>query len=284
MSYCPGSQSWLDWDHQSAGHLTRTLLKMKSLVVIPTYNEADNLGRIVAAIYDALPQTSVLVIDDASPDGTGKLADDLAARHPSLRVLHRGGKEGLGSAYIAGFRYALDHDYECVFAMDADFSHDPRYLPALLEAAGEADLVIGSRYVPGGRTPDWGISRRIISGFGNVYARNLLRLPIRDCTAGLKCYRRTVLEAFDLQAICLEGYAFQIETVYQAHCKGFRIAEVPIVFPDRKVGKSKMSRAIVSEAFTYVICRRVGGRAQGMRGACVRRAAQLGEQRHGSRA
>lgn len=164
---------------------------------------------------------------------------------------------------MAGFRYALEHDYDCVFEMDADFSHDPRYLPALLEATKQADLVIGSRYVPGGHTPDWGLSRRLISGFGNVFARTLLQLPVRDCTAGFKCYRRTVLEAFDLDMIRLEGYAFQIETVYQVHQKGLRIKEIPIVFPDRKVGRSKMSKAIVAEAFTYVIRRRLGGGAQG---------------------
>jgi len=223
------------------------------LVVIPTYNEAGNLHTIVAAIHDALPAAAVLIVDDASPDGTGRLADDLAARDPALAVLHRAGKQGLATAYVAGFRYALARDYDRVFAMDADFSHDPRYLPALLAATEDADLVIGSRYVPGGRTPDWGLSRRLISGFGNVFARTLLRLPVRDCTAGFKCYRRGVLEAFDLEAIRLEGYAFQIETVYQSVRKGFRIKEVPIDFPDRKVGKSKMSTAIVAEAFTYVI-------------------------------
>jgi len=235
----------------------------KPLVVIPTYNEVENLGAIVAAVYDALPQAAALIIDDASPDGTGRLGDELAARYPSLQVLHRPGKQGLGTAYVAGFRYALERDVDCVFEMDADFSHDPHYLPALLAATDDADLVIGSRYVPGGRTPDWGLSRRLISGFGNVFARTLLQLPVRDCTAGFKCYRRCVLEAFDLDAIRLEGYAFQIETVYQCVRKGFRIKEVPIVFPDRKVGTSKMSKAIVAEAFTYVIRRRLGGAAHG---------------------
>jgi dolichol-phosphate mannosyltransferase len=231
----------------------------KLLVVIPTYNEAGNLRTIVAAVYDALPEASILIVDDASPDGTGQLADTLAACYPSLAVLHRSGKQGLATAYVAGFRYALERDFDCVVAMDADFSHDPRYLPALLAATDQADLVIGSRYVPGGRTPDWGLARRLISGFGNVFARTLLRLPVRDCTAGFKCYRRCVLEALDLDAIHLEGYAFQIETVYQSVRKGFRIKEVPIVFPDRKVGTSKMSAAIVAEALTYVLGRR--GRA-----------------------
>jgi dolichol-phosphate mannosyltransferase len=225
----------------------------KPLVVIPTYNEAGNLRAIVAAVYDALPAASILIIDDASPDGTGQLADTLAACYPALAVLHRAGKQGLATAYVAGFRYALERDVDCVVAMDADFSHDPRYLPALLAATDHADLVIGSRYVPGGRTPDWGLSRRLISGCGNVFARTLLRLPVRDCTAGFKCYRRCVLEALDLEAIQLEGYAFQIETVYQSYRKGFRITEVPIVFPNRKVGTSKMSTAIVAEALTYVL-------------------------------
>jgi dolichol-phosphate mannosyltransferase len=225
----------------------------KVLVVIPTYNEAGNLRALVAAIHEALPQATVLIVDDASPDGTGQLADALAARYPWLEVLHRPGKQGLATAYVAGFGYALERDYDRVFAMDADLSHDPRYLALLFAAADESDLVIGSRYVPGGQTPDWGLSRRLISGCGNVLARTLLRLPVRDCTAGFKCYRRCVLEALALEAIHLEGYAFQIETVYQSYRKGFRIKEVPIVFRDRMVGRSKMSTAIVAEALTYVL-------------------------------
>lgn len=230
-----------------------------------------------------LPQATILIIDDSSPDGTGDLADSLAERYPdALRVVHRQGKQGLGTAYVAGFRYALERDFECVFEMDADFSHDPRYLPTLLAAAEEADLVIGSRYVPGGRTPDWGLSRRLISGFGNVYARTLLRLPVRDCTAGYKCYRRVVLESFDLDAIRLEGYAFQIETVYQAFRKGFRIKEVPITFPDRKLGTSKMSKAIVAEAFTYVLRRRLGGGARGVVPARASQVVGTDERPHGA--
>ncbi len=244
-------------------------LKANTLVVVPTYNESENLAAIVAAIYVALPDTALLIIDDGSPDGTGDLADGLRARYATLDVMHRQGKLGLGTAYVEGFRYALQHDYDIVFEMDADFSHDPRYLPDLLGAVANADLVIGSRYVPGGQTPDWGFSRRLISGFGNVFARTILRLPFRDCTAGFKCYRRAVVEAFDLDAIRLEGYAFQIETVYQAYRKGFRIVEVPIVFPDRKIGTSKMSRDIVAEAFTYVVRRRLGGGAHGGRRAPI---------------
>ena len=162
-------------------------------------------------------------------------------------MVHRAGKLGLGTATMAAMRYAIEDQYDFLVNMDADFSHHPRYLPALLAATEDADLVIGSRYVPGGRTPDWGLSRRLISGFGNVFARTLLRLPVRDCTAGFKCYRRCVLEAFALDAIRLEGYAFQIETVYQSVRKGFRIKEVPIVFPDRKVGRAPRA-AVLPEA------------------------------------
>src|SRR5579875_3580554 len=261
---CDGAGSACGKDSYGGG-----ALKAKPLVVVPTYNESENLTAIVEAIYDALPETAILIIDDASPDGTGALAESLRARYPTLRVLHRAGKLGLGTAYVEGFRYALKHDYDCVFEMDADFSHDPRYLPDLLAASAEADLVIGSRYVPGGRTPDWGLSRRLISGFGNIFARTLLRLPVRDCTAGFKCYRRSVIEAFDLDAIHLEGYAFQVETVYQAYRKGFRIKEVPIVFPDRKIGTSKMSKAIVAEAFIYAVRRSLGGGARGTRRASI---------------
>lgn len=229
----------------------------RPLVVIPTYNERENLENIVQAIREHLPQTGVLIIDDASPDGTGQLADALAARLGRIEVLHRPGKLGLGTAYVEGFRYALRHDFTCVFEMDADFSHDPRYLPDLLAATADYDLVIGSRYVAGGATPDWKPLRKLISGSGNVFARTVLSLPVKDCTAGYKCYRREVLAAFDLDRIHLQGYAFQIETIYQAHRAGFRIGEVPITFPDRRLGHSKMSQQIVAEAFTYVIRRRL---------------------------
>lgn len=230
---------------------------LRPLVVIPTYNERENLEAIVHAVREHLPAAAVLIIDDASPDGTGAIADALAQRLGGIHVLHRAGKLGLGTAYVEGFRFALAHDYTCVFEMDADFSHDPRHLPALLAAAERSDLVIGSRYVPGGATPDWRLIRRIISGGGNVFARALLRLPVRDCTAGFKCYRREVLAAMDLDRISLQGYAFQIETVYQTFRNGFRIAEVPITFPDRRLGRSKMSRQIVIEAFSYVVRRRL---------------------------
>lgn len=229
----------------------------RPLVVVPTYNESENLEALVTAIRAYLPAVELLIIDDASPDGTGALAETLAGRLGGIDVMHRPGKLGLGTAYVAGFRYALALDYSCVLEMDADFSHDPKYLPHLLAMAEHYDLVIGSRYVTGGAMPDSRFIRRFISGGGNVFARHALGLPARDCTAGFKCYRREVLEAFDLDRINLQGYAFQIETVYQAHQRGFRIGELPIVFPDRRLGCSKMSHQIVAEAFTYVVQRRL---------------------------
>lgn len=237
--------------------MTRAAVAQRPLVVIPTYNERDNIDAIVHAIREHLPQCSILIIDDASPDGTGRIADALAEHLGGIHVLHRSGKLGLGTAYIEGFRFALRGDYTCVFEMDADFSHDPRYLPDLLAAAERYDMVIGSRYVPGGSTPDWRLVRRLISGGGNIFARAVLWLPTKDCTAGYKCYRRSVIERLDLDRINLQGYAFQIETVYQAYSAGFTIGEVPIRFPDRRLGHSKMSQHIVIEAFTYVIRRRL---------------------------
>ncbi|MDB5074691.1 MAG: polyprenol monophosphomannose synthase [Chloroflexi bacterium] len=235
----------------------REPVALRPLVVVPTYNERENLEAIVRAIREQLPRVEILIIDDGSPDGTGDIAESLAASLGGIHVIHRPGKMGLGTAYVTGFRFALEHDYTCVFEMDADFSHDPRFLPDLLAAAERYDMVIGSRYVPGGATPDWKLIRRIISGGGNVFARTVLSLPIHDCTAGFKCYRRSVIAAFDLDRINLQGYAFQIETVYQAYKAGFSIGEVPIVFPDRRLGQSKMSRQIVAEAFTYVVKRRL---------------------------
>ena len=224
----------------------------RALVCLPTYDEVDNLAPMVEAILAAAPEVDVLVIDDASPDGTGPLADRIAAREPRVRVLHRAGKEGLGKAYLAGFAWALARDYGLVLEMDCDFSHDPRHLPALLAAAGEADLVLGSRYVPGGGTVHWGPLRRLISRGGSLYARLLLGLPIRDLTGGFKCFRREVLEAIDLGSVACRGYAFQIELTYRAFRKGFRVREVPIVFADRRVGQSKMSGSIVREAIWKV--------------------------------
>ena len=222
-------------------------------VILPTYNEAENLERLVAAIRDRLPEVSrVLVVDDNSPDGTGEIADRLAAEHPEVEVLHRARKQGLGPAYIAGFRQALAGGAELIVEMDADFSHDPAYLPQLLRAAEDADLVIGSRYVPGGGVTEWGPIRRFISRGGSAYARTALGLDVRDLTGGFKVIRREVLETIDLDAIDSLGYAFQVEVTYRAIRAGFRVVEIPIVFRDRREGSSKMTKAIVAEAMWRV--------------------------------
>ena len=222
-------------------------------VILPTYNEADNLERLVVAVRERLPADGrVLVVDDNSPDGTGGIADRLAAEHDDVEVLHRERKEGLGPAYIAGFRRALAGGAELVVEMDADFSHDPAYLPQLLRAAEDADLVIGSRYVPGGGVTDWGALRRFISRGGGAYARIALGLEVRDLTGGFKVIRREVLEVIELDTISSLGYAFQVEVTYRAIEAGFRVVEVPIVFRDRTRGASKMSKAIVAEAMWRV--------------------------------
>jgi dolichol-phosphate mannosyltransferase len=224
-----------------------------ALVCIPTYNERDNLEGIVQAVLAADSRTDVLVVDDNSPDRTGDLADALVAREPRVHVLHRERKEGLGRAYLAAFGWALQRPYAYVLEMDADFSHPPRYLPELLDRAeAGVDLVLGSRYVPGGGTVNWGWARRAISRGGSLYARAVLGLPVRDLTGGFKCFRRQVLESIDLAAVKSTGYAFQIELTYRTYRKGFRVEEVPIVFEDRRVGQSKMSRRIVVEALTMV--------------------------------
>jgi dolichol-phosphate mannosyltransferase len=224
----------------------------RAVVCLPTYNERENLDAIVTAILAAAPEVDVLVIDDRSPDGTGDLADAFAARDPRVKVLHRAGKQGLGKAYLAGFAWALERGYGLVLEMDADFSHDPRHLPALLAKAGEADLVLGSRYVPGGGTVNWGLGRRLLSRGGSLYARTILGVGIRDLTGGFKCFRREVLEAIDLPSVECSGYAFQIELTYRALRRGFTVAELPIVFADRRVGQSKMSKRIVLEAIRKV--------------------------------
>jgi dolichol-phosphate mannosyltransferase len=228
------------------------MTQARALVCLPTYEERDNLEPILRAILDAAPSVEVLVIDDNSPDGTGQLADAFAAREPRVHVLHRAGKEGLGRAYLAGFAWALERGYDLVLEMDADFSHDPRYLPALLARAADADLVLGSRYVPGGGTVNWGLGRKLISRGGSLYARTILGVRVRDLTGGFKCFRREVLEAIDLPSVQCSGYAFQIELTYRAIRRGFRVAELPIVFADRRVGQSKMSRRIVLEAIRKV--------------------------------
>jgi dolichol-phosphate mannosyltransferase len=223
------------------------------VVCLPTYNERENLEAMVSALGDVLPEGGrILVIDDDSPDGTGEIADRLAAERDDVDVLHRERKEGLGPAYLAGFRRALELSADLVAEMDCDFSHDPADLPRLVAAAEGADVVLGSRYAPGGGTRNWGLVRRLISRGGSLYAQVILGLGIRDLTGGFKVYRRAVLETIDLEAIHSRGYAFQIETTYRAQRAGFRVVEVPIVFVDREVGGSKMSRSIVLEAIWKV--------------------------------
>jgi dolichol-phosphate mannosyltransferase len=223
------------------------------VVCLPTYNERENLEAMVSALAEVLPDNGrILVIDDNSPDGTGEIADRLAGELDHVDVLHRARKEGLGPAYLDGFRRALELGAELVVEMDCDFSHDPADVPRLVAAAEDADLVLGSRYVPGGGTRNWGLLRRLISRGGSLYAQILLGLPIRDLTGGFKVYRRAVLETIDLDAIDSKGYAFQIEGTYRALRAGFRVVEVPIVFADREVGGSKMSRSIVLEAIWKV--------------------------------
>ncbi|HEX6925486.1 MAG TPA: polyprenol monophosphomannose synthase [Longimicrobiaceae bacterium] len=221
----------------------------RSLVIVPTYNERENLPRLVPMILAQDPSLEVLVVDDASPDGTGDLAEEMAEREPRLHVLHREGKLGLGTAYLAGFRWGLDRGYDYLFEMDADFSHDPAHLPEFLEAIEEADLVLGSRYLHGRVTVvNWPIGRLLLSYFANVYARVVTGLPLADATGGFKCFRREVLEALELERVESNGYAFQIEMSFRAWKKGFRIKEIPIMFVDRNIGESKMSKKIVREA------------------------------------
>lgn len=224
-----------------------------ALVIIPTYNERDNLGPITTAVLAADKRIDILVCDDNSPDGTGQLADELAAKEPRIKVLHREKKEGLGRAYLAAFRWALDRKYDFIIEMDADFSHDPKYLPKLIDTArDEADVAVGSRYIEGGGTVNWGIGRQVMSRGGSVYVRTVLGIDLHDCTAGFKCFNRRVLEGIGLEKVQSSGYGFQIELKYRALKKGFTIKEIPIVFEDRRVGQSKMSRKIFLEAIRMV--------------------------------
>lgn len=224
----------------------------KTVIIIPTYNERENLENIVSAIHSVVPHVHILVVDDNSPDGTGRIADELAENDERVHVLHRAGKAGLGKAYLAGFQWALGREYERIMEMDADFSHDPKYLPDMLSASEDADMVVGSRYVSGGGTRDWGLARRFISRGGGLYARTILGMKTQDLTAGFICYRRETLEAIDLEAVSSTGYVFQIELKYRVHKKGLTIVEVPIVFPDRVAGESKMTPDIAREAVTQV--------------------------------
>jgi len=224
-------------------------------IVLPTYNEVENLPGIARAILESVPDATLLVVDDRSPDGTGRLADELAAADPRLRVHHRPGKQGLGRAYLDGFRVALDGGARYVLQMDADWSHDPVALPGLIAPleAGEADLVIGSRYTKGGGVVDWGLARRFISRGGSLFARTVLRLSPHDLTGGFKAWRAETLAAIPFEGIHAGGYVFQIETTFRASRAGARIQEVPITFRDRRVGQSKMSRRIIAEALLVVL-------------------------------
>ena len=225
---------------------------LDTVICLPTYNEIENLPLMIAAISEVVPDVHILVIDDNSPDGTGAKADEIAAADERVHVLHRTAKEGLGKAYVAGFKWALERGYQRIMEMDCDFSHQPRYLPAFLAASETHDLVLGSRYIPGGGTDDWSWSRRFISKSGNTYARLILGLPQKDLTGGFKLFNRRVLEAIPLDEIMAGGYVFQIELTWRATRRGFTVAELPIEFPDRTRGTSKMNKAIVAEAMLNV--------------------------------
>lgn len=222
------------------------------LVVIPTYNEKENVREIARAVLAVCPQADLLFVDDNSPDGTGRMADEIAAADARVHVLHRQDKQGLGRAYVAGFKWALERQYQFVFEMDADFSHNPADIPRLLAAAQSADLALGSRYVGGIRVINWPLSRLVLSKGAAVYVRIITGMPFTDPTGGFKCYRRNVLEAIDLDRVTSNGYSFQIEMTHHAWTRGFRIADVPITFEERRSGMSKMSHAIVREALWMV--------------------------------
>jgi len=229
------------------------------LIVVPTYNERENVADVASRFLAALPVADLLFVDDNSPDGTGGVLDQIAQREPRVHVLHRPGKLGLGTAYLDGFRWGLARRYEYLFEMDADFSHDPRYLPGMLVLAeGGADVVVGSRYVDGGGTINWGFGRQAISRGGSLYARTVLGVPLRDLTSGFICWRRRALESINLGAVKSNGYSFQIEMKYRALAAGQSVVETPIVFVDRRVGQSKMSRAIFMEALLMVWKLRLG--------------------------
>lgn len=232
---------------------------MKTLIVIPTYNEIENIQRLITEIFQQVDSnTHVLVCDDNSPDGTGDLVDVMTEKNPRVHVIHRPKKMGLGTAYVAGFKYALQNGYDVVMEMDSDFSHDPRYLPIFQQEIEKHDAVIGSRYVPGGGVLNWGLGRRILSRGGSVYAKFVLGMPFNDLTGGFNCWRRSVIEAIGPDNLKSDGYAFQIEIKYKAFKNGFKLKEIPIVFEDRYLGQSKMSKKIVIEAMYRVFFLRFG--------------------------
>lgn len=224
----------------------------KILVIIPTYNELENIRKIIPEVLNQNENIDILVVDDNSPDNTGKYVEEKSRVEPRIKLIKRPGKMGLGTAYITGFKYAIDHNYDLVFEMDADFSHDPKDIPAFLEAIKDADLVLGSRYINGVRVLNWPMQRLLLSYFASVYTRTITGLPIHDTTGGFKCFRIEVLKAIDLDKVKSNGYSFQIEMTYKAYKKKFRIKEIPIIFTDRAKGKSKMSRKIVYEAVFMV--------------------------------
>jgi dolichol-phosphate mannosyltransferase len=244
------------------------------VVVIPTYNERDNLAWIVGRVRSAVPEVDVLVVDDGSPDGTGELADELAAADDQVSVLHRTEKAGLGAAYLHGFRVALDRGYDVVGEMDADGSHQPEQLPALLAALRDADLVIGSRWVPGGSVVNWPLSRKVLSVGGNVYARVLLGVPVRDVTAGYRLFRRTTLERIGLDSVQSAGYVFQTDLAFRVHRAGMRVVEVPIEFVERVRGDSKMSRDVAIESLRRITTWGLGERRRQVRDVLSRRKGQ----------
>lgn len=225
---------------------------MKSLIIVPTYNELENIRRLLPDLMALDPGIRVLVVDDNSPDGTGKLADELAAENERISVLHRPEKLGLGSAYVAGFKYAIQQDVDCVFEMDADFSHDPSMIPRFIEQIASCDVVIGSRYISGINVVNWPMSRLLLSYFANIYTRVVTGMTIRDTTSGYKCFRREVLEHIDLDSVRSDGYAFQIEMNFRCWRKGYRMREIPIIFVDRRSGASKLSQGVINEAVWIV--------------------------------
>jgi dolichol-phosphate mannosyltransferase len=225
---------------------------MKTLIIIPTYNEKENIEKIILQVLAKHESIDVLIVDDGSPDGTGQIADSLSKQNNRIFVIHRKNKSGLGTAYVAGFKYAIEKKYDYVFEMDADFSHDPKYIPDFLNAIKEADLIIGSRYISGVNVINWPITRLLLSYYANVYSRIVTGLPVKDATGGFKCFRREVLEAIDLDKVKSNGYSIQIEMSFRAWKKGFRIKEISIVFEDRRLGQSKMSKKIVREAIWMV--------------------------------
>jgi len=227
---------------------------MKIYIIIPTYNEKDNIEKLIELIFGLnIPHLFVLVVDDNSPDKTGNIVEGLKSQYNNLDILHRKKKSGIGPAYIAGFRWVLQKGADLIFEMDADLSHNPKHIPEFLQNIEQYDVVLGSRHVPGGGIENWSMFRKLISRFGNIYARTILSLPFQDITGGFKCYRRKVLEDIDLDSLSSVGYNFQIETTYVAYRRGFRIKEIPIIFTDRILGKSKFDKKIIFEAFWKVL-------------------------------